>query len=30
MPRPGPSSNGGNFYIDDELPALHGVTDLDK
>ncbi|MGP1675770.1 MAG: SDR family oxidoreductase [Burkholderiales bacterium] len=26
----GPSSNSGNFYIDDELLAAHGVTDLDK
>ena len=25
-----PSSNSGNFYIDDELLAAHGVTDLDK
>ncbi len=26
----GPSSNSGNFYIDDELLAAHGVTDLEK
>ncbi len=26
----GPSSNSGNFYIDDELLAAHGITDLDK
>jgi citronellol/citronellal dehydrogenase len=26
----GPSSNSGNFYIDDELLATHGVTDLEK
>ena len=26
----GPSSNSGNFYIDDELLAAHGVTELDK
>jgi citronellol/citronellal dehydrogenase len=26
----GPNSNSGNFYIDDELLAAHGVTDLDK
>ena len=25
-----PSSNSGNFYIDDELLAAHGVTDLEK
>jgi citronellol/citronellal dehydrogenase len=25
-----PSSNTGNFYIDDELLAAHGVTDLEK
>ncbi|TSA12307.1 MAG: short chain dehydrogenase, partial [Betaproteobacteria bacterium] len=25
-----PSSNSGNFYIDDELLASHGVTDLDQ
>ena len=24
-----PGANSGNFYIDDELLALHGVTDLD-
>jgi len=26
----GSASNSGNFYIDDELLAAHGVTDLDK
>ncbi len=26
----GPSSNSGNFYIDDELLAAHGVKDLEK
>ncbi len=26
----GPSSTSGNFYIDDELLAVHGVTDLEK
>ena len=26
----GPASNSGNFYIDDELLAAHGVTDLAK
>ena len=26
----GPSTNSGNFYIDDELLAAHGVTDLAK
>jgi citronellol/citronellal dehydrogenase len=26
----GPSSNSGNFYIDDELLAAHGVRDLEK
>jgi citronellol/citronellal dehydrogenase len=26
----GPSSNSGNFYIDDELLATHGVTDLEQ
>jgi citronellol/citronellal dehydrogenase len=26
----GPSSNSGNFYIDDELLEAHGVTDLEK
>ena len=26
----GPSTNTGNFYIDDELLAAHGVTDLDR
>jgi citronellol/citronellal dehydrogenase len=26
----GPSTNSGNFYIDDELLAAHGVTDLEK
>ncbi len=26
----GPSSNSGNFYIDDELLAAHGVVELDK
>ena len=26
----GPSSESGNFYIDDELLAAHGVTDLEK
>ncbi|MBI5909468.1 MAG: NAD(P)-dependent oxidoreductase [Betaproteobacteria bacterium] len=26
----GPSSNSGNFYIDDEVLAAHGVTDLEK
>ena len=26
----GSASNNGNFYIDDELLAAHGVTDLDK
>jgi citronellol/citronellal dehydrogenase len=26
----GPSSNSGNFYIDDELLAAHGVTDLEQ
>ena len=26
----GPSSRTGNFYIDDELLAKHGVTDLEK
>jgi len=26
----GPSTNSGNFYIDDELLATHGVTDLAK
>ncbi|HEY3049395.1 MAG TPA: NAD(P)-dependent oxidoreductase [Polaromonas sp.] len=26
----GPSSNSGNFYIDDELLAAHGITDLEK
>jgi citronellol/citronellal dehydrogenase len=26
----GPASNSGNFYIDDELLAARGVTDLDK
>ena len=25
-----PSTVSGNFYIDDELLAAHGVTDLDK
>ena len=25
-----PSSNSGNFFIDDELLAAHGVTDLDR
>ena len=25
-----PSSNSGNFYIDDELLAAHGVTDLEQ
>ncbi len=25
-----PSSNSGNFFIDDELLAAHGITDLDK
>jgi citronellol/citronellal dehydrogenase len=25
-----PSSNSGNFYIDDELLAAHGITDLEK
>lgn len=25
-----PSSNTGNFYLDDELLAAHGVTDLEK
>ena len=25
-----PSTNSGNFYIDDELLATHGVTDLEK
>jgi citronellol/citronellal dehydrogenase len=25
-----PSTNTGNFFIDDELLAAHGVTDLDK
>jgi citronellol/citronellal dehydrogenase len=25
-----PSANTGNFFIDDELLAAHGVTDLDK
>ncbi len=25
-----PSSNSGNFYIDDEVLAAHGVTDLEK
>ncbi len=25
-----PSSNTGNFYIDDELLAAHGITDLEK
>jgi len=25
-----PSTNSGNFYIDDELLAAHGVTDLEK
>ena len=25
-----PSSNTGNFFIDDELLAAHGVTDLGK
>ena len=26
----GESSESGNFYIDDELLATHGVTDLEK
>ena len=26
----GPSSNSGNFYMDDALLAAHGVTDLEK
>jgi citronellol/citronellal dehydrogenase len=26
----GPSANSGNFYIDDELLAAHGVAELDK
>ncbi len=26
----GPSTESGNFYIDDELLAAHGVTDLEK
>ena len=26
----GPNSSGGNFYIDDELLAAHGVTDLEQ
>ena len=26
----GPSTHSGNFYIDDELLAAHGVTDLEK
>jgi citronellol/citronellal dehydrogenase len=26
----GPSSNSGNFYIDDELLAAHGVKDLEQ
>ncbi len=26
----GPSAHSGNFYIDDELLAAHGVTDLEK
>ena len=26
----GPSTNTGNFHIDDELLAAHGVTDLDR
>jgi len=26
----GPASDSGNFYIDDELLAAHGVTDLEK
>ena len=26
----GPASNSGNFYIDDELLAAHGVTDLEQ
>ncbi len=26
----GSSSNSGNFYIDDALLAVHGVTDLEK
>ena len=25
-----PSSNTGNFYIDDELLAVHGITGLEK
>ena len=25
-----PATNSGNFFIDDELLAAHGVTDLDK
>jgi citronellol/citronellal dehydrogenase len=25
-----PGSNTGNFFIDDELLAAHGVTELDK
>jgi len=25
-----PSSNSGNFFIDDALLAAHGITDLDK
>ncbi|WP_041388962.1 hypothetical protein [Polaromonas sp. JS666] len=25
-----PSANTGNFYIDDELLAAHGITDLEK
>ena len=25
-----PSANTGNFFIDDELLAAHGVVDLDK